>query len=223
MPQNFLACDRGQTMLLPPDLTEWVPDDHVVWSILGAVDQVDLSAFYGAYRANGQGRAAYEPSMMGWIQLVVATPDVEELRCRGEAPLLIVPLQLGRGLEDTHRLGVGNIGSGSGRRSLAGHRAWTPPRRRVCGRRLVSGGSARVAGCRLSASRRCLGGICPSPSGRRSRCCSLVVVGCGRSRAGWGGRRRRSPESCSGTQRSGPAGLSIGPRPRRRMPIVARR
>jgi len=65
MAQNFIACDRGQTMLMPPDLTEWVPDDHVVWSILGAVDQMDLSAFYGAYRENGQGRAAYEPSMMG--------------------------------------------------------------------------------------------------------------------------------------------------------------
>jgi transposase len=51
-------------MLMPPDLTDWVPDDHVVWSILGAVDQMDLSAFYGAYRENGQGRAAYEPSMM---------------------------------------------------------------------------------------------------------------------------------------------------------------
>jgi len=51
-------------MLMPPDLTDWVPDDHVVWSILGAVDQVDLSGFYGAYRENGQGRAAYEPSMM---------------------------------------------------------------------------------------------------------------------------------------------------------------
>jgi hypothetical protein len=51
-------------MLMPPDLTEWVPDDHLVWSILGAVDQMDLSAFYGAYRENGQGRAAYEPSMM---------------------------------------------------------------------------------------------------------------------------------------------------------------
>jgi hypothetical protein len=25
---------------------------------------MDLSAFYGAYRENGQGRAAYEPSMM---------------------------------------------------------------------------------------------------------------------------------------------------------------
>jgi transposase len=64
MAQNFIACDRGQSLLLPPDLTDWVPDDHVVWSILGAVDQMDLSAFYGAYRANGQGRAAYEPSMM---------------------------------------------------------------------------------------------------------------------------------------------------------------
>jgi len=67
-------------MLMAPDLTEWVPDDHVVWSILGAVDQMDLGDFYGAYREDGQGQAAYEPSMMGWIQLVVATPDVEELR-----------------------------------------------------------------------------------------------------------------------------------------------
>jgi transposase len=64
MAQNFIACDRGQTMLMPPDLTDWVPDDHVVWSILGAVDQMDLRAFYGAYRDNGQGRAAYEPSMV---------------------------------------------------------------------------------------------------------------------------------------------------------------
>ena len=58
-------------------------------------------------------------------------------------------------------------------------------------------------------------------SGRRSRSCSLVVVGCGRSRVSWVVRRRRSPESCNGTLRSAPAGLSIGPRPRRRMPTVA--
>ena len=64
MAQNFIACDRGQSMLLPPDLMDWVEEDHVVWSILGAVDHMDLSAFYGAYRDNGQGRAAYEPSMM---------------------------------------------------------------------------------------------------------------------------------------------------------------
>ena len=39
MPQNFIACDRAQSMLLPPDLTDWVPDDHVVWSVLGLLSR----------------------------------------------------------------------------------------------------------------------------------------------------------------------------------------
>ncbi|HEY4828600.1 MAG TPA: transposase, partial [Solirubrobacteraceae bacterium] len=32
--------------------------------MLGAVEEMNLDAFYGAYRANGQGRAAYDPSMV---------------------------------------------------------------------------------------------------------------------------------------------------------------
>jgi hypothetical protein len=64
MGQNFIGCDRGQVLLLPPSLGEWLPEDHLVWTVLGAVDQMDLSAFYGAYRANGQGRAAYDPAMV---------------------------------------------------------------------------------------------------------------------------------------------------------------
>jgi len=64
MSQNFLTCDRGQVLLMPPSLADWVPDDHLVWTVLGAVERMDLSGFYGAYRANGQGRAAYDPEMM---------------------------------------------------------------------------------------------------------------------------------------------------------------
>jgi hypothetical protein len=64
MGQNFIGCDRGQVFLMPPSLTDWVPEDHLVWTVLGAVDQMDLAGFYGAYRANGQGRAAYDPAMM---------------------------------------------------------------------------------------------------------------------------------------------------------------
>src|SRR5947209_5976322 len=221
MPQNFIACDRAQTMLLPPDLTDWVPDDHVVWSILGAVDQLDLSAFYGAYRANGQGRAAYEPSMMGWIQLVVATPDVEELSWRGITGRGIAPLQPERVGVDIRLRGDGSIESGSGKRSLEGHRARTLRLRRECCRALVSGGFARVAACRLSPSRRCLGVICPSASGRRSRSCSLVVLGSGRSRVGSVGRRRRSPGSCNATLRSDAVELNIEPRPPTGMLSVA--
>ena len=51
-------------MLLPPSLTDWLPEDHLVWTVLGAVEQMDLDGFYGVYRANGQGRAAYDPAMM---------------------------------------------------------------------------------------------------------------------------------------------------------------
>ena len=64
MGQNFIACDRGQEMLLPPSLTDWLAEDHLVWTVLGAVEQMNLDAFYGAYRANGQGRAAYDPQVM---------------------------------------------------------------------------------------------------------------------------------------------------------------
>src|SRR5947209_17525674 len=64
MSQNFVTCDRGQTFLLPPSLIDWLPADHLVWTVLGAVEEMNLDAFYGAYRANGQGRAAYDPQMM---------------------------------------------------------------------------------------------------------------------------------------------------------------
>ncbi len=51
-------------MLMPPSLLDWVPSDHLVWTILGSVGEMDLSAFYADYRADGHGRPAYEPSMM---------------------------------------------------------------------------------------------------------------------------------------------------------------
>jgi transposase len=64
MSANFIACDRDQAFLLPPSLLEWVPEDHLVWTILGAVEEMDLSAFYEGYRADGHGRPAYDPKMM---------------------------------------------------------------------------------------------------------------------------------------------------------------
>src|ERR1019366_8168987 len=64
MPQKFIGCDRDQAMLMPLSLLDWVPEDHVVWTIVGAVNRMDLSAFYAAYRADGHGRPAYEPKMM---------------------------------------------------------------------------------------------------------------------------------------------------------------
>jgi transposase len=64
MSQNFVACDRDQALLLPPSLREWLPEDHLAWLVLEAVGELDLTAFYVAYRADGHGRAALEPAMM---------------------------------------------------------------------------------------------------------------------------------------------------------------
>ena len=163
----------------------------------------------------GGGGRRSSRAMMGWIQLVVATPDDEELLCRGETGRGVVPLQLERVGVDIRLRGGGSIGSGSGRRSLEVHQARRLRSRRVCCRALVSGGSARVAGCRLSPSCPCPGVICRSRSGRRLRSCSRVVVGCERSRVGSAVRRRRSPESCNAMPRSDVAALNIEPRPPR--------
>jgi len=62
--QNFLACDREQELLLPPSLREWLPEGHLAWFVIDAVAELDLSAFYAAYREDGHGRAAHDPAMM---------------------------------------------------------------------------------------------------------------------------------------------------------------
>jgi transposase len=64
MPQNFLACDREQELLLPPSLREWLPEGHLAWFVIDAAAQPVLAALYAAYRANGHGRAAHDPAMM---------------------------------------------------------------------------------------------------------------------------------------------------------------
>src|SRR3954451_1046266 len=64
MGQRFIACDREQSFLMPPDVREWLPEDHFAWFVIEAVESMDLDAFYGAYRVDGRSRPAYEPAMM---------------------------------------------------------------------------------------------------------------------------------------------------------------
>jgi transposase len=64
MAQNFLSCDRDQDFLMPPSVREWLPTGHLAWYVLDVVEQLDLAAFYGEYRADGSGRPAHDPAMM---------------------------------------------------------------------------------------------------------------------------------------------------------------
>src|SRR4051794_20440674 len=69
MAQSFVACDREQALLLPPSLREWLPENHLAWFVLAAVDEMDLAGFYADYRADGRCRPAHDPAMMAALLL----------------------------------------------------------------------------------------------------------------------------------------------------------
>src|SRR5688500_3887645 len=64
MGPSFIACEREQSFLMPPDVREWLPEDHFAWCVLEAVEAMDLELFYVVYRGDGRARPAYEPAMM---------------------------------------------------------------------------------------------------------------------------------------------------------------
>src|SRR5215203_5342082 len=74
MAYNFLRGDRDQPFLLPPDLRDWLPADHLAWFVLDVVDQLDLDPFLAAYRADGHGHPAYDPkTLLGVLLYAYAT------------------------------------------------------------------------------------------------------------------------------------------------------
>ncbi|MCA1695132.1 MAG: hypothetical protein LC749_10580 [Actinobacteria bacterium] len=50
MTQRFVLCGREQVLLMPVSLREWLPENHLAWFVLAAVEELDLSAFYAVYR-----------------------------------------------------------------------------------------------------------------------------------------------------------------------------
>lgn len=62
MSYNFKPCDRRQMLLLPPNLEEWLAEDHLARFIVDAVEQFDLGEFLGEYRSDGTGQAAFHPA-----------------------------------------------------------------------------------------------------------------------------------------------------------------
>jgi transposase len=60
---SYRPVQRDQPFLMPPDMREWLPSDHLVWFLLETVDALDTSAFHIGRRA-GVGAASYDPDML---------------------------------------------------------------------------------------------------------------------------------------------------------------
>ena len=53
MGAKFIGCDREQVFLMPPSVRDWVPEGHLVWTVLDAVAELDLSAIYADFGPTG--------------------------------------------------------------------------------------------------------------------------------------------------------------------------
>ncbi|MEA3303750.1 MAG: transposase [Pseudomonadota bacterium] len=64
MPYNYTECNRNQMYLLPPNMMDWLPENHFAWFLIDVISQMDLSAFHAAHRPDGKGQKAHNPAIM---------------------------------------------------------------------------------------------------------------------------------------------------------------
>jgi hypothetical protein len=63
MSTHFVTVDRDSPMLLPSDLREWVPSNHLVHFLIEAVEQLDLRCAH----LNERGSRVEDPVPKPWL------------------------------------------------------------------------------------------------------------------------------------------------------------
>ena len=51
-------------MLLPVDMRDWLPEDHLVWFVIDTVTALDTAGLERHRRLGGAGTAGYDPVML---------------------------------------------------------------------------------------------------------------------------------------------------------------
>lgn len=64
MAKSYRPVLRDVPMLLPVDMREWLPSDHLVWFVLETVDVLDVSALERSRRRGWAGAPGYDPRML---------------------------------------------------------------------------------------------------------------------------------------------------------------
>lgn len=64
MPASYLPYEPEQDFLLPPSLSEWLPEGHLAYFISDSVDALDLSVFHARYESGGPRNQPFHPAMM---------------------------------------------------------------------------------------------------------------------------------------------------------------
>ena len=64
MTKTYRPYQPEQGLLLPPNLRDWLPENHLAYFVSDLVDQLDLSAIYGVYEKEARGQPPYDPRLM---------------------------------------------------------------------------------------------------------------------------------------------------------------
>ena len=64
MSTTFRRYAPDQTLLLPADMREWLPEGHLAHHVSDLVEGLDLTAFYAPYEGDGRRNAPYAPRML---------------------------------------------------------------------------------------------------------------------------------------------------------------
>ena len=92
MAKKYRPVDRDQGFLLPPDMREWLGEDHPVWLVIRVVEEhLDTSAFHARRKTGGAGTAGYDPDMLVWAYAheVRSSREIERL-CRTDVAFRVI-------------------------------------------------------------------------------------------------------------------------------------
>ena len=85
MAKGYRPVLRDQPFLLPVDMREWLPAEHLVWFVLDVVEQLDTSVFRRRTVRAASGRAGFAPEMLlalllyGYCRGVRSSRQIERL------------------------------------------------------------------------------------------------------------------------------------------------
>ena len=64
MEKRYKTYEPEQSILFPPNIKDWLPEDHLANFVSDVVDQLDLSAVEAVYEKDLRGQPPYNPRMM---------------------------------------------------------------------------------------------------------------------------------------------------------------
>jgi len=92
MSTRFISIDRDTPLLLPPNLRDWVPADHLVHFIIDAVEALDVRQV--KVNTRGTGSEQYPPSMLLGLLIYSYATGLFSSRRIGQSTYESVPARL---------------------------------------------------------------------------------------------------------------------------------